>query len=131
MKDWETLIKGFKGKFSEFGLFNVIKNQASKLGSKVIYTALLLFYAYKRNDTPVWAKNIIIGALGYLISPIDMLPDLTPILGYTDDFGVLSFGLVTIASYINSDIKVQAKERMQKWFPNWNEKDVVEIDIKL
>jgi uncharacterized membrane protein YkvA (DUF1232 family) len=131
MKDWESIIKTFTSKFSEKGLFRVIKNQASKLGSKVIYTALLLFYAYKRKDTPIWAKNIIIGALGYLISPIDMLPDLTPILGYTDDLGILSFGLVTIASYINSDIRTEAKVKMTAWFPKWNESDVLDIDMKL
>ena len=65
-----------------------------QLGMKTCYSALLLFYAYRRSDTPSWAKNIVIGVLGYLIAPFDMLPDLTPIIGYTDDLGILGFGLV-------------------------------------
>lgn len=130
-KDFLKLITSYKKKFSEKKLNNVLLNQSSKLGSKLIYTALLMFYAFKRNETPVWAKNIILGSLGYLISPIDLLPDLTPVLGYTDDLGVLSFGIVTIASYINDETKDKAKEKITQWFPGWKKETVISIDDKL
>jgi len=86
----------FRNQFSDSAFWKKTSALARKAGMKTVYTALLLFYAYRRPETPLWAKNIVIGALGYLIAPIDWLPDLTPIIGFTDDIGVLSFGLVAV-----------------------------------
>lgn len=117
--------------FSEISMWEKIRKFASKAGQQTVYSVLLLFYAYKRSDTPYWAKNIIIGTIGYFISPIDALPDLTPIIGYTDDIGVLSFGLVTIACYVNDEVKSKAQIHLKKWFKNFNAEDIKTIDDKL
>ena len=92
---------------------------------------MLLFYAYRRKETPTWAKSIVLGTLGYLIAPFDALPDLTPIIGYTDDLGVLSFGLVTIACYINDNVRAKAREQLVKWFKDYQEEDLKEVDARL
>ena len=78
-----------------------------------------------------WAKKIVIGILGYLISPIDFLPDLTPIIGYTDDLGILSFGLVTIAAFVNEDVRKKARTQLGKWFPSFKEEDLKAVEDKL
>lgn len=127
----KNIFKKYAGKFSESHFWQKLNKYARQAGTKAVYTALLLFYAYDRNDTPGWAKRIVLGSLGYLITPIDALPDLTPILGYTDDLGVLSFGLVTIAAYINQDVKQNAREKLQQWFGSYNPEDLAEIDDKL
>ena len=101
------------------------------VGVKLVYTALLLFYAYKREDTPGWAKRIIIGSVAYFLSPIDAIPDLSPFLGFTDDIGVLTYGLVAIACYINDDVKEKAKLHISKFFVNIDESDLIEVDAKL
>jgi len=124
---FKKYIKGF----SEHGMWEKISKYAKKTGQQTIYTVLLLYYAFKRNDTPQWAKNIIIGTIGYFISPIDAIPDLTPIIGYTDDIGVLSFGLVTIACYVNKEVKSQARIQLGKWFKDFQEEDLKAIDEKL
>lgn len=85
-----------------------------KGGYSLIYSALLLYYAFRRKDIPRWAKSIVIGSLGYLLSPIDSIPDLTPLLGYTDDLGILSYALVLIAAYINDEVREKAKARFHK-----------------
>lgn len=121
----------FKDFYSEIDLWNKIKQYAKTAGTKVVYAALLLFYAYQRKETPNWAKHIVLGALGYFIAPIDALPDLTPIIGYTDDLGVLSFGLVTISAYIDDGVKGNARERMAKWFGEVNEEDIAEVEDRL
>ena len=117
--------------FSENSLLKKIKNYFKEAGTKVVYSALLLFYAFKRKETPLWAKNIILGVLGYFIAPFDALPDLTPILGYTDDLGVLSFGVVTLACYINKDVRTKAKGKLKEWFGEYDEKEIAEIDAQL
>jgi uncharacterized membrane protein YkvA (DUF1232 family) len=123
----EKLDKYIK-KFSSKKYLKLIRFNPGKIGSKALYTSLLLFYAFKRSETPSWAKNIILGTLGYLVSPIDLVPDLTPVLGYTDDLGMLSFGLVTIASFINKEVKEKAINSLNNWFPKWDKDVTIEVD---
>jgi len=117
--------------FSEINFWNTVHSYAKKIGIQSVYSSLLLFYAFKRKETPAWAKNIIIGVLGYLIAPIDLIPDLTPFIGYTDDLGVLGIGLVAIASYINDAVKSQAKTKLKDWFGNYDSAEIENIDQKL
>lgn len=124
-------LKKYQSKFSELKFWSLIKNSAKRLGAKTVYSALLLFYAYRRKETPTWAKRIVIGTLGYLVAPIDAIPDLAPFIGFTDDVGVLSFGLVTIAAFINEEVRTKAKEHLTKWVGEYNEEDIAEIDAKL
>ena len=117
--------------FSEKTFWNTIKSRANRIGQKTVYSALLLFYAFKRKDTPVWAKNIVLGVLGYLITPFDFIPDLTPIIGYTDDIGVLSFGLVTIACFVNDEVKSKSRHQLGKWFNRLDEETIAEVNKQL
>jgi uncharacterized membrane protein YkvA (DUF1232 family) len=124
-------IKKYAVFFSESNFWNTVQSYAKKIGVQSVYSSLLLFYAFKRKETPTWAKNIIIGVLGYLIAPIDLIPDLTPFIGYTDDLGVLGIGLVAIASYINDSVKLQAKTKLKLWFGNYDPSEIENIDQKL
>lgn len=112
-------------------LFRYLSARLKTIGVKLAYSALLLYYAYEREDTPKWAKNIILGALAYLVSPIDSIPDLTPFIGFTDDLGVLSFGLVTIACYIDKSVRDKAKLKVHKYFKVVDEEDLLEVDSRL
>lgn len=121
-------------KYRKFTLDSIILNiqkYIKEFGQKASYSILLLFFAFKRKDTPHWAKNIIIGAIAYFLSPIDSIPDLTPFLGLTDDMGVLSFGLVMIACYINDDVRSQAKEKMINIFGEVDEQVILEVNQTL
>ena len=131
MKHPKHIWSKYRKQFTENKWLSFVSKRYKTVGSKSIYTGLLLFFAFRRDETPVWAKNIILGTLGYLITPIDGIPDLTPVLGYTDDIGVLSFGLVTIASYVNEDVRNKAKEKLSKWFPSFDQDELLEIDQKL
>ncbi len=46
-------------------------------GRKTVVTAITLYHCLRDSDTPAWAKGVIVGALGYLILPVDMVPDLS------------------------------------------------------
>ncbi len=70
---------------------------------------------YEEN-TPAWAKATIIGSLGYFIAPLDAIVDLTPVVGYADDLGVLALALATVATYINDEVRDKAALKMQDWF---------------
>jgi len=127
MKDFQK----YKSQFSEGKFWTKLTSLVKKFGQRSVYTTLLLYYAFRRKETPSWAKNIIIGVLGYLISPIDFIPDLTPIIGYTDDVGILSFGLVTIACFVNDEVKTQSRKKMTSWFGTLDESALAEVDAEL
>lgn len=67
----------------------------------------------KDEDTPIWAKTTIMGALGYFISPLDAIPDITPFVGYSDDLGIL---VAAVATHIKDEHVEKAKETLKKWF---------------
>ena len=123
--------RNYVSKFSELGLWKKIHSAGRQAGIKAVYSALLLYYAFRRKETPAWAKNIILGILGYFLAPLDAIPDISPIIGYTDDIGVLSFGIVTIAAYINEDVKVKSRVRLKKWFGKVELAELSEVDSRL
>lgn len=115
-------------KFKWGDLESYIKDQAQSMGIRLVYSALLLFHAYQSKDTPKWAKNIVIGSLAYFLSPIDGIPDLSPFIGFTDDLGILSFGMVSIACYIDKDVRKRARKNLARFFKKVDEELIQEVD---
>ena len=89
-------------------------------GRKTLLTALTLFYCLQDQDTPTWAKGVIIGALGYLVLPTDLVPDLLPGIGYGDDWGALVAALGTVAAYIKDEHKAKAEAQVERLFGSTN-----------
>lgn len=99
-------------------IFRYIRSSFRGISIKGSYIVLLLFFAFNQDGTPSWAKKIIIGSIAYFLNPFDSIPDLTPFLGMTDDLGVLSFGLVTIACYINEEVRTKATHKLSQLMNN-------------
>ena len=112
-------------------LFKKLKRGARKSGVRLAYTVLLMYNAFIRKETPHWAKTIITGSFAYLICPMDAIPDVTPIVGYTDDFGVLSFGLVTVAAYINNEVREKARNQLKSFCNCYREEDLKAVEDQL
>lgn len=117
--------------YSEPKLFDKIKKFTKKAGIKVIYLALLLFYTLQQPETPRKAKSVIIGALGYFIFPMDLIPDFIPIAGFSDDLTALAGALVMVAMHVNEDTKRKAKERLRIWFGDYDQSELDNIDEKM
>lgn len=105
-----------KTEFQDDHLWAKLKNFALSAGKEVVEKALCLYYAAQQPNTPLWAKTVVYGALTYFISPIDAVPDITPVLGYSDDLGVLVSAALTVAMYVTDDVKQQARDKLQTWF---------------
>ncbi|OZG70520.1 hypothetical protein BTA51_25645 [Hahella sp. CCB-MM4] len=99
--------------FSSGKLWRKLKNAGSVAGFTAVESALTLFYTSTAKETPAWCKSVIYGALAYFISLIDGIPDLTPILGYTDDIAVMAAALATLSQYITPEIKSKAKSKTE------------------
>ena len=106
----------FSEAYSEDGFWNKVKGYAKVAGENILEPSLKMYYAALDSDTPAWAKTTIIGALGYFVSPIDAIPDIVPIVGYTDDLGVLCAALAATAAHIKGTHAQQAKETLKRLF---------------
>jgi uncharacterized membrane protein YkvA (DUF1232 family) len=110
------LHSSFETAYSAPRFWNKVSRHAKGAGRQAVEKALWLFYALQSPETPKWAKRVIYGALGYFIFPVDAIPDLAPLAGYTDDMAVMAAALATVAVYITDDVKRQAAEKLQRWF---------------
>ena len=84
-----------------------------------------LYLAYKRKDVPILAKIIAIMAIGYALSPIDLIPDFIPVIGYLDDLLIVPFlifiSIKLIPKPIMDECREQAKDlwkdgKPKKWY---------------
>ncbi len=115
----------YSNKFSKRDFVEKIARIAKGAGAKLVYAALILYYTLQSDKVSATNKAMIIGALGYLISPLDVVPDAIPIAGLADDLGVLVFVLKKVWTDIDPDIQVKARERLSKWF---DEDEIEEIN---
>jgi uncharacterized membrane protein YkvA (DUF1232 family) len=106
----------YEKNYSEVGLFNKITGSIKKAGLSLIYKALQLFYVAQNPNVPMKIRAAIIAPLGYFISPIDLMPDITPIVGFTDDAAVIAGAMLIAQFYINDDVRQRAKDTIRKLF---------------
>ncbi len=102
--------------FSDTKLFEKIGLVAKNAGIVVIYPALVLYYLFLDENVPKRSKSIIIAALAYFIFPIDSIPDITPIIGYSDDIGILYVTIMQLVRYITPDILKKVRVKITDWF---------------
>ena len=115
----------YGNKFSKQDFVEKIAHIAKGAGAKLVYAALILYYTLQSPKVSATNKAMIIGALGYLISPLDVVPDAIPIAGLADDLGVLIFVLKKVWTDVDPEIQVKAKKRLSKWF---DEDEIEEIN---
>ena len=106
----------YKDTFTENAFVDKVSKIAKRAGSKLVYAALVLYYTLQSDKVSLKNKAIIIGALGYLVAPIDAMPDIIPIAGLGDDLAVLLFVLEKVWGDVTDDIKGKAKAKLAKWF---------------
>lgn len=102
-------------KFGKFFSSNKFMGTVGRMGRNVIYIrkAVTLFYCFRDPETPKFVKAVIAGALGYLILPIDLLPDVVPALGWIDDAAVMALAMKVASRYI----KPVHRESGEKFMP--------------
>lgn len=116
MKKLPISVDTYADNYSQSKLFDKISSVAKKAGAKVIYTALVLYYALMSDSVNLRYKVMIIGSLGYFICPVDLIPDMLGPLGYSDDITVLLSAIKQLQGAINDEIKQKARTRLSQWF---------------
>lgn len=104
------------GEYTDEAFWTKVKNCARDIGKTLVEKALLLYYVMKDPDTPIWAKTAIIAALAYLICPLDTIPDVFPIIGYSDDAAVIAAVIALVQAYLKEEHRRQARAKVNSWF---------------
>lgn len=102
--------------YSEDGFWDKLASYAKKAGREVVENALVLYYALQDPAMPMKSKAIIYGALGYFILPIDVIPDIVPVVGFTDDLAVLAAAIAAVAINVSAETRHKAKVKTAEWF---------------
>ncbi len=120
-------IESSRQHYSDDGLWDKLKNVARKAGIKVVWLVLVLYYTSTASTTPMSKKSIIYGTLGYFILPIDLIPDVVPVVGYSDDLTALVACVTAVASCITPEVKRQAEHKLHDWFGDYDRNDIDDL----
>ncbi len=115
-KNFNINLDDYAQHFNDSRLWKKLKKVARKAGRKVVYYVLVLYYVARDPAVPSSLKLKILGALGYFILPIDLIPDAILGLGFTDDLAALVWAIFKMKKYITPEVKQKARQRMQEWF---------------
>jgi len=76
---------------------------------------LAAYYCAFDHSTPLPVKTALIGALAYFVLPADIIPDVLPVLGFTDDAAVLAATLNMVASNMRPEHRTAAKNKLAEF----------------
>ena len=120
----ENEIQKYERHYDDNAFWAKLQKFARKAGIKVTYAALLLYYVLKSPETSGKDRAKIIGALGYFILPIDLIPDFIPVAGYTDDLAALVWGVYCVIKSITPEVKAQAAAKLHEWFGQFDDHEL-------
>ncbi|WP_166300460.1 YkvA family protein [Bradyrhizobium sp. 2S1] len=79
---------------------------------------LAAYYCAFDRQTPRHVQAALLGAIAYFILPFDFVPDMLPILGFTDDAAVLATALRLVASHITPEHREAARAALKRGVPD-------------
>lgn len=97
--------------------FTLLMTHCKRIGRDGVRSALILWFAFQSEATPLWVKSIILTAFVYLVTPVDAIPDWLP-GGFTDDMAVVLAAALQIAASIDPQCEAKADDHVRRWFGN-------------
>jgi uncharacterized membrane protein YkvA (DUF1232 family) len=92
-------------------VFQRIRQKADGLKADV----LAVWFAYRDSRTPWYAKVWLALVAGYAFSPIDLIPDFIPVLGYLDDLILLPLGIFIAIKLVPKDVMDESRIKANDW----------------
>lgn len=95
-----------------------LKERASRLQTDIP----AIFIAFKEKETPILAKILAGITIGYVLSPIDLIPDFIPVLGYLDDLIIVPALMALTMKCIPIEIWEKSKDKSRNMWKEGNPK---------
>lgn len=101
--------------YSNSHFWKKVERIAKKVGATVLLPVFTLYYMLQDDKVSLRHKAYIVGALGYFILPIDLIPDgILSVIGFTDDIAVMTLVLKLVKDSITPEIKAHANDRVSE-----------------
>lgn len=81
-----------------------------------------LWLAMKHPDTPWYARALAAAITAYALSPIDLIPDFIPVLGYVDDLIIVPAGVWLLIKIMPEHVLIECRAESDKWFQQHSRK---------
>jgi uncharacterized membrane protein YkvA (DUF1232 family) len=96
----------------EAGIFNEFWARIKSVGRKLPFAEDMLAAVYCALDptTPARVRALVVGAIAYFVMPIDGIPDLLPMIGFTDDAAVIAATIAAIRAHMQPEHREKARE---------------------
>jgi uncharacterized membrane protein YkvA (DUF1232 family) len=91
-----------------------LKHRARRLKAETV----ALYLAARDPRTPWYAKVLVAGIVAYAISPIDLIPDFVPVLGYLDDLILIPLGIALAIKLVPHSVLAECRARAQDTIQN-------------
>ena len=107
-------VSSYQSYYDENGFKSKIRRIAKFAGAGVLRPILQLYYMLEDGKVPLKYKAYIIGALGYFILPVDLIPDFIAVFGYTDDLAVAAILLKQLKDHITPEVKEKTERKIEE-----------------
>ena len=94
--------------FNDQGFLRKLARYALRLSRPVVEQLYGLYYMLLAEATPMRSKMVIVGALLYFVSPIDLVPDILGPLGFSDDLAVIALVFKQVKEHLSDEIRAKA-----------------------
>jgi uncharacterized membrane protein YkvA (DUF1232 family) len=95
-------------------LLDELKQRAHRLKAETF----VLYLAARHPDTPWYAKLLVAAIMAYALSPIDLIPDFIPIVGYLDELVLIPMGIALAIRMVPSSVLAECRARAQELMEN-------------
>ena len=103
----------YRRHYSEPDFWRKVGGMPRDAGRAVVEKAVTLYVILTASETPLWARALVVGALGYFICPLDAIPDVIPVVGYADDVAVMALVLTQLDRFVTPAMR----GRVQRLLP--------------
>lgn len=104
-------------KYDENQVLAKIKKSIRLVGRGMVWTIAALYVVAKSPKVPTGYKAMALGALAYFGIPVDAIPDVLPVIGYSDDIAVMSAAVGGIAHVLDAGLMANVNDKLIEWFP--------------
>lgn len=94
----------------------ILKQILIRAGRAIALPALEAMEMLLDDATPIQARLSMLTALTYLIMPLDLIPDLIPVTGFSDDLVALTAVITLWSNHMTPQIKNRARQKLDSWF---------------
>lgn len=77
--------------------------------------ALILYFAWKHPQTPIFIKGMLFALLAYVLSPVDVLPDFLPLFGIVDDAVLAPAAILYLTNLLPETVRAECQRESERW----------------